>query len=293
MKVFHTELEKFIDIDGSNGLVDFLIEKEDVKPNYLFQHKKGNFYKVIGVYSLKEIEEEVVLYIPVYDDSRIFIRPYSQFVSVDNGIKRFKFIVDLGLIINSREIYNLEYLDYHPFLGISQIFDKETTFLSSDKKENMVMVTRKRKLNYLSNSFFKNYVSEHKEKIDITDETLINKNNLICIITSSQREELATLLIEEDCYSCEDIMNLLKVNSWLSDLYNNLMNNSNYLEDDYDFKNFLEDYILDNFDYSDKEFKNHIAIFKGKVKNVDEDIFTVTIKSNNYKVVDFNTLFVK
>ncbi|HRN90287.1 MAG TPA: DUF1653 domain-containing protein [Candidatus Saccharibacteria bacterium] len=65
----------------------------------IYEHYKGNRYKVVGVGVDTETEQPVVIYQPIYSsDVSFWVRPYDMFVgTVDVGgnmIPRFKKIVD-------------------------------------------------------------------------------------------------------------------------------------------------------------------------------------------------------
>ncbi|CAG0951504.1 4Fe-4S ferredoxin [Geobacteraceae bacterium] len=53
--------------------------EERIRPG-LYRHYKGNFYRVIGVARHSETREEVVVYLCLYDDCSLWVRPLSMFV---------------------------------------------------------------------------------------------------------------------------------------------------------------------------------------------------------------------
>lgn len=66
----------------------------------IYQHYKGNRYKVIGIAKHSETLEDLVIYESLYDNkvSKLWVRPLSSFLDETevNGIKtpRFKFIAE-------------------------------------------------------------------------------------------------------------------------------------------------------------------------------------------------------
>jgi len=70
------------------------------KANKIYQHYKGNLYKVLGVAKHSETLEELVIYEPQYkSDSKYWVRPLKMFMEkVElNGQKvpRFKLVKQL------------------------------------------------------------------------------------------------------------------------------------------------------------------------------------------------------
>lgn len=49
--------------------------------NGIYQHFKGNKYKVLLIAKNTETEEDMVVYQALYGDYGYFVRPYSMFVS--------------------------------------------------------------------------------------------------------------------------------------------------------------------------------------------------------------------
>lgn len=64
----------------------------------IYQHYKGNKYIALGVAKHSETLEQLVVYIPLYDneESKMWVRPLSMFMEEIeyNGVKqpRFKFL---------------------------------------------------------------------------------------------------------------------------------------------------------------------------------------------------------
>lgn len=46
----------------------------------IYQHYKGNKYRVVGVARHSETEEELVVYRPMYGDESLWVRPKSMFI---------------------------------------------------------------------------------------------------------------------------------------------------------------------------------------------------------------------
>lgn len=64
----------------------------------IYEHYKGNRYRVIDTARHSETEELLVLYRPMYGDETLWVRPYTMFfenVTVDETqLPRFKYIGD-------------------------------------------------------------------------------------------------------------------------------------------------------------------------------------------------------
>lgn len=58
-----------------------------------YRHFKGNEYLVIGVATHSETREPMVVYLPLYGDGGLFVRPLAMFVEVVNrdGVTRPRF----------------------------------------------------------------------------------------------------------------------------------------------------------------------------------------------------------
>ena len=67
-----------------------------------YRHYKGNEYEVIGVARHSETDDRVVVYRPLYNDGRLWVRPLAMFVEdvVVNGarVPRFAYVGPMGSI---------------------------------------------------------------------------------------------------------------------------------------------------------------------------------------------------
>ena len=50
------------------------------RPSGRYRHYKGKEYEVIGFAKHSETEEKLVLYIGLYDDNQMWVRPYDMFI---------------------------------------------------------------------------------------------------------------------------------------------------------------------------------------------------------------------
>ena len=62
----------------------------------LYRHYKGGEYEVLGVVRHSETLEPLVLYRPLYNDSGLWVRPYTMFTEqvAINGQNRPRFALD-------------------------------------------------------------------------------------------------------------------------------------------------------------------------------------------------------
>ncbi len=62
----------------------------------LYRHYKGGEYEVLGVVRHSETLEPLVLYRPLYNDSGLWVRPYTMFTEqvAINGQNRPRFAMD-------------------------------------------------------------------------------------------------------------------------------------------------------------------------------------------------------
>ena len=64
----------------------------------IYEHYKGNKYKVIDTARHSETDELLVLYRPMYGDKNLWVRPFTMFfekVTVDGlQVPRFKYLGD-------------------------------------------------------------------------------------------------------------------------------------------------------------------------------------------------------
>jgi len=71
------------------------MSKAKIAPG-IYQHYKGNNYEVIDTATHSETMEHLVVYRPLYGESKLWVRPFEMFeeeVEVDGEmVKRFKWI---------------------------------------------------------------------------------------------------------------------------------------------------------------------------------------------------------
>lgn len=62
----------------------------------IYQHYKGNQYRVLGTVTHSETEEQLVLYQPLYGEQNLWVRPLTMFTETveiaDNSVPRFKLV---------------------------------------------------------------------------------------------------------------------------------------------------------------------------------------------------------
>lgn len=58
----------------------------------VYQHYKGNKYKVLAIARHSETCELMVVYQALYGEAEIWVRPYDMFVEKINGVERFKLL---------------------------------------------------------------------------------------------------------------------------------------------------------------------------------------------------------
>ena len=68
---------------------------DQVIKNGIYEHYKGNRYKLIDIVKHSETLEDLVLYETIYENKlgKLWVRPKEMFFgNLENGEKRFKFI---------------------------------------------------------------------------------------------------------------------------------------------------------------------------------------------------------
>lgn len=67
---------------------------ETIKMNGIYKHFKGGLYKVINTGIHSETKEVMVVYMKLYDDFSVWIRPIDMFLGYKEGptgrVKRFE-----------------------------------------------------------------------------------------------------------------------------------------------------------------------------------------------------------
>lgn len=81
----------------NNLLTDFIFYGEKmVKIGGIYQHYKGNIYKVLGIAKHSETLEDMVVYKAMYGEGVVWVRPLLMFEEIiekdGKMIERFKFI---------------------------------------------------------------------------------------------------------------------------------------------------------------------------------------------------------
>lgn len=54
---------------------------EDIKIKGIYKHFKGNYYLVEDIGYSSETNEKMVIYRALYGDNKLWVRPYSMFIS--------------------------------------------------------------------------------------------------------------------------------------------------------------------------------------------------------------------
>ena len=62
----------------------------------LYKHFKGNIYRVIGIATHTETEENIVIYHNVRDVSTLWARPIEMFCETVDGKPRFEYMGDMS-----------------------------------------------------------------------------------------------------------------------------------------------------------------------------------------------------
>lgn len=60
------------------------MEKQTLKINGIYRHYKGDLYLALGIVYHSETGEKMVLYQALYDDCKIWCRPYDMFFDIVN-----------------------------------------------------------------------------------------------------------------------------------------------------------------------------------------------------------------
>ena len=66
---------------------------EEIKVGEIWQHYKGGRYIIIGLGTHTETKETMVIYSPIDDSNKVWIRPISMWFNIidkENNIIRFK-----------------------------------------------------------------------------------------------------------------------------------------------------------------------------------------------------------
>ena len=53
----------------------------EIKINGIYKHFKGNYYIVVDIAYDSETKEKMVVYRQLYEDTKLWIRPYDMFLS--------------------------------------------------------------------------------------------------------------------------------------------------------------------------------------------------------------------
>ena len=81
---------------------------EDIVINGVYKHYKGNLYKVLGFAKHSEKNEDLVIYMALYGDYKIYARPYDMFMS---EVDRDKY-PDVEQKYRMEEVLNISFKDF-------------------------------------------------------------------------------------------------------------------------------------------------------------------------------------
>ncbi len=64
----------------------------EIKINSIYKHYKGNLYLIIDVCYNSETCEKMIIYRALYDDNKLWVRPYNEFFDeVNKNGQRYRF----------------------------------------------------------------------------------------------------------------------------------------------------------------------------------------------------------
>ena len=72
-------------------LLPFSQNAQELKKG-IYEHYKGNRYRVLSVARHSESLEELVVYQQLYGEGDVWVRPLNMFLETTNGVPRFRFI---------------------------------------------------------------------------------------------------------------------------------------------------------------------------------------------------------
>lgn len=68
---------------------------QNIRPDAVFQHYKGKYYRVINLVTHTETGEKMVVYQTLYPDFQQWCRPLEMFLETVNDQPRFRYVGQL------------------------------------------------------------------------------------------------------------------------------------------------------------------------------------------------------
>ncbi len=156
----------------------------DPKPNEIYQHFKGNLYKIVTLAIHSETREQMVVYQALYGNYEIYVRPLSMFLSRVDTLK----------YPGMKQEYRFERVNQ--IIGLSTDCQERGSRIS-EKKEGTIPYFESDKNTKIKKEETLQYFSE---EVKLTEEEL-------CSTESQELDPLLLKFLEAETY--EDRLNIL------------------------------------------------------------------------------------